>query len=196
MKKIITLLVMILMLCACSVSTSSTTTTEISTTDSNGNTTTTTTTTENGVTTTDTITSSQDDPTGLRNKWKEYFSQGGEGVSKDGYNVYLAYDNPEDIKLAAIMILNSDNSELLTYIFGDVVAEEDHFKIVDVVEDEELPFWLTDKEVEDGFEITFKDNDSVELKFVDQETIINDMIDIWEVQQDNYKENHPDLKSE
>ncbi len=40
----------------------------------------------------------------------------------------MAYNNPESITSAAIMILNSDNSEMLTYLIGDVVAEDDHFK--------------------------------------------------------------------
>lgn len=194
MKKVITLaLLLMFVLCGCSVETSSTTTTTTSTT-VNGETTTTTTTTEttNGTseTSTDTITATEDDPTGLRAKWTEYFSEGAEGVSVDDYNVYMAYNDPESITSAAIMILNTDNSEMLTYLIGDVVAEDDHYKIVDVDGDEELPFWLTDTQIDNGFEIRFKDDDTVALGFVDQATIIDHMISLWEVHRDTYLANH------
>ena len=78
-----------------------------------------------------------------------------------GYNVYLAYDDPDDIRTAAIMVLNGDNSELLIYILGDVMEEEDHFKIVDVDEKEDgtvdnLPFEIGEVTAE-GFTFKFKD---------------------------------------
>ena len=80
MKKLITVLsvaFILLSMSACSVETSSTSTSTFTTTttDAEGNTTetTTTTTTENGVTTSNTLTTSADDPTGLRSKWREYF---------------------------------------------------------------------------------------------------------------------------
>ena len=133
MKKIITLLIALFLICGCSVKSTTTVSTSVS---ENGNTTTTTTTqtVENGVysSSTDTVTSSDDDPTGLRNKWTELFEEGAEGVSKDGWDVYLAYDDPNDISLAAIMILK--DGELRDYIFGDVVEEDGHYKIVDVDE--------------------------------------------------------------
>ena len=88
------------------------------------------------------------------------------------------------------MILNEDNSQLFNYLFGDVVLEEDHYEIVDVEGNENLPFNVTDKEVEDGFEMTFQDGDSVELHFVDQETIIDHMIGLWEQHQQAYQANH------
>lgn len=195
MKKIIILFTLcVLVLSGCSVETSSSSSSSmtITTTDENGNSTTTTTTTENGVTTTDTITTSADDPTGLRNLWTEVFSEGAEGISKDGYPIYFAYNDPDDITTAAIMIMNEDKSELLVYIYGEVVPEDDHFKIVDVDEKEDgtkenLPFVITDTAVENGFEMEFKDGDSVYLGFVSQETIIDDMISIWEVHQEAYQ---------
>lgn len=187
MKKII-ILVLLFVLCACEIQTSSSssTTTTITT---NGTTTTKTTTIENGVSITDLITSSEDDPTGLRNKWHELFSQGAEGVSNDGYNVYFIYDNPEDITLAAIMILNDDNSKLFSYLFGEVVPDDEKegwYKIEDVDGEESLPFYITDKEVEDGFEMEFKDGDKVLLGFTDQDIIIDDMISLWEIYQEEF----------
>lgn len=192
MKKIITLLIALFLICGCSVKSTTTVSTSVS---ENGNTTTTTTTqtVENGVfsSSTDTVTSSDDDPTGLRNKWTELFEEGAEGVSKDDWDVYFAYDDPNDISLAAIMILK--DGELRDYIFGDVVEEDGHYKIVDVDEKEDgtvenLPFEIGEVKA-DGFEMRFKDGDSVVLNFVDQETIINDMISIWEKQGQTYQEN-------
>ncbi len=128
MKKIIVSLLTVFLLNGCSVSSTSTVSTSV--TNENGTTTTITTTTEkidNGVYSSDTTTTTNEDPTGLRNKWQEIFTEDGEGVLEMGYNVYLAYDDPDDIRTAAIMVLNEDNSELLVYILGDVEEEEDHF---------------------------------------------------------------------
>lgn len=192
MKKIIVLLLTVFLLSGCSVSSTSTVSTTVS--NESGTTTTTTTTTEkieNGVYSSDTTTTTDEDPTGLRNKWQEIFTEGGEGVSEMGYNVYLAYDDPDDIRTAAIMVLNGDNSELLIYILGDVMEEKDHFKIVDVDEKEDgtvdnLPFEIGEVTAE-GFTFKFKDGDSVFLNFVDQEKIIDDMISLWETHQEAFQ---------
>ena len=195
MKKFITLLTAVLLvfgLCSCSVEVSSTTSSSLTTTttDSEGNTTQTTTTTENGVTTSNTITATPDDPTGLRSKWREYFTAGAEGVSNDGYNVYLIMDDPQNITFAAIMILTSNNDELLTYVYGDVTVDGDTAKITDVQEDIDLPFQLGDSDQENCFEIYFKDGDAAVMELVDLDTIINDMISLWEVHQAAYQEAH------
>lgn len=195
MKKIITLLTAVLLvlgLCSCSVEVSSSASTSLTTTtaDSEGNTTQTTTTTENGVTTSSTITATPDDPTGLRSKWREYFTAGAEGVSNDGYNVYLIMDDPQNITFAAIMILTPNNDELLTYVYGDVTVDGDTAKITDVQEDIDLPFQLGDSDQENCFEMYFKDGDAALMTMVDQDTIINDMISLWEVHQAAYQETH------
>ena len=195
MKKIITLLTAVLLvlgLCSCSVEVSSSASTSLTTTttDSEGNTTQTTTTTENGVTTSSTITATPDDPTGLRSKWREYFTAGAEGVSNDGYNVYLIMDDPQNITFAAIMILTPNNDELLTYVYGDVTVDGDTAKITDVQEDIDLPFQLGDSDQENCFEIYFKDGDAALMTMVDLDTIINDMISLWEVHQAAYQEAH------
>ncbi len=195
MKKNITLLTSVLLvlgLCSCSVEVSSSASTSLTTTttDSEGNTTQTTTTTENGVTTSSTITATPDDPTGLRSKWREYFTAGAEGLSNDGYNVYLIMDDPQNITFAAIMILTSNNDELLTYVYGDVTVDGDTAKITDVQEDIDLPFQLGDSDQENCFEIYFKDGDAAVMELVDLDTIINDMISLWEVHQAAYQEAH------
>ena len=195
MKKIITLLTAVLLVlgrCSCSVEVSSSASTSLTTTttDSEGNTTQTTTTTENGVTTSSTITATPDDPTGLRSKWREYFTAGAEGVSNDGYNVYLIMDDPQNITFAAIMILTPNNDELLTYVYGDVTVDGDTAKITDVQEDIDLPFQLGDSDQENCFEMYFKDGDAALMTMVDLDTIINDMISLWEVHQAAYQEAH------
>ena len=195
MKKTITLLTAVLLvlgLCSCSVEVSSSASTSLTTTttDSEGNTTQTTTTTENGVTTSSTITATPDDPTGLRSKWREYFTAGAEGVSNDGYNVYLIMDDPQNITFAAIMILTPNNDELLTYVYGDVTVDGDTAKITDVQEDIDLPFQLGDSDQENCFEMYFKDGDAALMTMVDLDTIINDMISLWEVHQAAYQEAH------
>ncbi len=195
MKKILTLLLtamMILVMSACSfeaTSTSSSTFTT-TTTDSEGNTTQTTTTTENGVTATDTITTTADDPTGLRSKWKELFTGGAEGVSNNGENIYLIMDDPANIAHAAIMITSKDNEQLLTYVFGEVVTQDDTAYINDVEEDINVPFQLGDSEYDNCFEIYFQDGDAAVMELVDLDKIIDDMISIWEIHQQAYQEAH------
>ena len=185
-------MLLVLGLCSCSVEVSSSASTSLTTTttDSEGNTTQTTTTTENGVTTSSTITAAPDDPTGLRSKWREYFTAGAEGVSNDGYNVYLIMDDPQNITFAAIMILTPNNDELLTYVYGDVTVDGDTAKITDVQEDIDLPFQLGDSDQENCFEMYFKDGDAALMTMVDLDTIINDMISLWEVHQAAYQEAH------
>ena len=202
MKKLITVLsvaFILLSMSACSVETSSTSTSTFTTTttDADGNTTetTTTTTTENGVTTSNTLTTSADDPTGLRSKWKEYFTAGAEGVSKDGLNIYMIMDDPENITLSAIMITSPENGELLEYVYGEVVVDEETAKIIDVEEDINLPFQIGESDQENCFELIFQDGDSAVMEMVDLDTIVDDMISIWEVQRDDYQAAHGNSSS-
>ncbi len=195
MKKILTLLLAVLMImamsaCSFEASSSSSSTFTTTTTDGEGNTTQTTTTTENGVTTTETITSTADDPTGLRNRWKEIFSGGAEGVSNNGENIYMIMDDPSNIALAAIMVTSKENKELLTYVYGEVSVEDDTAIIRDVEEDLQLPFKLGESEYENCFEIYFQDGDAAVMEVVDLDKIIDDMIGIWEVHQEAYQSAH------
>ena len=99
-------------------------------------------------------------------------------------------DDPQNIAFAAIMILTSNNDELLTYVYGDVTVDGDTAKITDVQEDIDLPFQLGDSDQENCFEMYFKDGDAAVMELVDLDTIINDMISLWEVHQAAYQEAH------
>ena len=104
-----------------------------------------------------------------------------DGIVDSGAAVQIGED-----ELADLIQLGREDADTAL----DVVAEDDHYKIVDVDGDEELPFWLTDTQVENGFEIKFKDGETVALEFVDQATIIDHMIGLWEEHRDTYLANH------
>lgn len=180
MKKILILLT-VLCLCGCSVTAthSASVTTSVT---NDGVTTTTETKIEDGAVSTDTFTTSEDDPTGLRNKWLELFTNGAEGVSEDGCDVYFIYNNSDsDSSLAAIMVTDGETGELLVYDLGEIEEEEDHLVINDVEGKRYIPFTL-DQGDEGGFTIYFQDGDSAYLEYVELEDIIDHMISIWEVQ--------------
>lgn len=187
MKRLLTVMLGVMMLltvCGCSVSSTSTTTFSTSVTDENGKTTTNSTTNttmiENGTVSSDTLVTSDDDPTGLRNKWHELFSQGAEGVSEKGNQIYFIYDDPEGIGYAAIMVLNEAGDTLEIYDFGEVQAVDGKPTIIDVDGEETFPFMISEKEVEGGFEMLFQDGDKAQMQIVDLDTIIDHMISIWE----------------
>ncbi len=182
------LLPVALFLCLTACSSTSTSTTTVSVTDEDGNTTTTTTTKENGVESSSTTVTnaegetfevSDNDPTGLRGQWPEMFSEGAEGTNEAGESFFFAYDDPDDLNLGAVMILSADQTDLETYVFGEITFEDDTFTIHDVEGEETLPFTITDVG-EDGFTMGFQDGDTASMEFVDQDTIIDDMISIWE----------------
>jgi len=208
-KKIIALLLgacLIFALAGCSVSHSSSSSSTVSST-VNGETTTTTTTTENGETHTETTTTTADgattttvdgqvventeaapaaeaadpsDPTGLRAKWHEIFTGGAEGTNDDGEHFYFIYDNPDSISLAGMMITTSDGKTLSVYDYGNVLKDEDGKPYIEDVEGENtLPFDLVETN-EDGFVFSFKNGVQTQFNFVDLDTIIDDMITIWE----------------
>ena len=178
MKKILALvlsLVMLLALTACNVesSHSSTVTTTVT---SNGQTTTTTTTNDNGVETTETtVTSESDEPT-LEEKWANLFVGGAEGTNANGDNFDFAFDDIDNLGFAAMIIVNADKSQLIAYDIGDVVSDDEWLYIEDLEGENELPFAYTSNEVENGFELVFQDNDTAVMTFVDQDTIITDML--------------------
>ena len=208
-KKIIALLLgacLIFALAGCSVSHSSSSSSTVSST-VNGETTTTTTTTENGETHTETTTTTADgtttttvdgqvventeaapaaeaadpsDPTGLRAKWHEIFTGGAEGTNDDGEHFYFIYDNPDSISLAGMMITTPDGKTLSVYDYGNVLKDEDGKPYIEDVEGENtLPFDLVETN-EDGFVFSFKNGVQTQFNFVDLDTIIDDMITIWE----------------
>lgn len=202
-KKIIALLLgacLIFALAGCSVSHSSSSSSTVSST-VNGETTTTTTTTENGETHTETTTTTADgattttvdgqvventeaadpsDPTGLRAKWHEAFTGGAEGTNDDGEHFYFIYDNPDSIALAGMMITTPDGKTLSIYDYGNVLKDENGKPYIEDVEGKNtLPFEIVETN-ENGFVFGFQNGVQTQFNFVDLDTIINDMITIWE----------------
>ena len=192
MKRILPAILMtaalLLCLTACTTTSTSTSTTTVSVTDEDGNTTTTTTTKENGVESSSTTVTNADgetfevsdnDPTGLRGQWPDMFSEGAEGTNEDGETFFFAYDDPDNLNLGAVMIINAEQTELETYVFGEITYEDDTFTIHDVEGEESMPFSITNAD-ENGFTMVFQDGDTASMEFVDQDTIIDDMLSIWE----------------
>ena len=187
-------------LTACSFSSSSSSTVSSTV---NGETTTTTTTTENGETHTETTTTtadgnttttvdgqtvdngsgaaaSADDPTGLRAQWHETFTGGAEGTNDDGEHFYFIYDNAESISLAAMMITSPDGSTLSVYDYGEVLKDDNGAPYINDVEGvNSLPFEIVESN-ENGFVFGFQNGVQTQFSFVDLDTIVNDMITIWE----------------
>lgn len=196
-KKIIGILLSALLLfglTACEVSTSSTSTTTIttSTTDENGNVTTNTVTSEmgvtagtNGVSTTDNVVetttttpaddSEASDEDDLFASLTAKFSSGAEGVSNDGDRILFAYDDPQIFSYGA-MIIVTDGGERMLGREGEIVDEEEQYRLVDDEIGENVPFGISDGEDDDTYVITFQDGDSAVMTIVDQETILRDMI--------------------
>lgn len=208
-KKIIALLLgacLIFALAGCSVSHSSSSSSTVSST-VNGETTTTTTTTENGETHTETTTTTADgtttttvdgqvventeaapaaeaadpsDPTGLRAKWHEIFTGGAEGTNDDGEHFYFIYDNPDSISLAGMMITTPDGKTLSVYDYGNVLKDENGKPYIEDVEGKStIPFEIVETN-ENGFVFGFQNGVQTPFNFVDLDTIIDDMITIWE----------------
>ena len=117
------------------------------------------------------------DTTDLRDTWHEIFYYGAEGVTKAGDTILFAYDNPE-IEYGAMMVINSDNY-LTAYDFGPVEDEGNYYQIEDVDGENELPFSVTASE-DDHMTLVFQDGDETDLFYVDQDTIIDDMVSVVE----------------
>lgn len=193
-------LVLVFALAACSVSSSSSTTTTVSTTvtDANGNTTTNTVTNQigvnagtDGVTTTNETTTETTSPDGgeaeeptftaddLSEAWHERFTEGAEGVSRDGDQIYFAYDDPDDVTYAAIMIVSNDG-EHLSSREGDVLVDDDHLILSDEDMESETPFTITDQDGETFLMTFLGDGDEATMTIVDADTIIDDMVAVWQ----------------
>ena len=76
------------------------------------------------------------------------------------------------------MILSADSSSLLLYEQGEIVMEDGHLVIVDRAQGNKMPFDVTLKEVEGGFEMLFMDGDAIDMFFVDRDTILGHMNEI------------------
>lgn len=190
--------VMLFTLSACGVPSSSTSTTSFSTsiTDADGNTTTTTVTNEMGVsagtdgiqTTNETTTSETTTPAASmadffppKEDWFDVYAAGGEGQNEEGDAFYFAYNDPENLTEAMLLIRFSDGDVLVRN--GEVIWNEEdeclELQDADVDTDNVIPFVFLETEEEDGFAIRFLANGmEVFFEIVDQETIINDIYDI------------------
>jgi len=198
-KKILALIVAVVMvftLCACDFSSEHTATTTVTTskTDADGNTTTQTVTNEIGIaadqdgihtineTTSDVTTSvagSMAESFPPKEEWYDTFSAGGEGENEEGDVFNFAYDDPESVSYAMLLIQFADGSIMVRN--GEVVEDEDYGGVMIWDEDVEagIPFEFLDAEEEDCFAIHFLANDTtVTLELVDQDTIISDIYNV------------------
>ena len=187
---------MVFALGACGVSSSSTSTTTVSSsvTDGDGNTTTNSVTNETGVsvgtdgvsassdTTTETTTGSEDpDFTAedLEAVWYQRFSGGAEGISEYGDVVYFAFDDPDDISYAIIMLITDEGETLFSREGAVTVDDDGNAVLTDEEMDSETPFSITDADG-DTFTMNFiADGDSAEMTVLDLDSIIGDMIAVW-----------------
>ena len=122
----------------------------------------------------------EDDSTGLRAKWHEMFYEGAEGENENGDHFFFAYDDRDDVRLGSVMVLNADMTELATYYLGEVGTEDDAMVIYDNDLGMKLPFTIEDGTEDGTLKMSFMDGDVAEMHFVDQDTIINDMIGVVE----------------
>ena len=197
-KKILAIVmaaVLILAMTACSASSSSTTSFSTSVTDSDGNTTTNTVTNEVGVsagpdgiqtkneTTTDTSTTAaagtMADFFPPVEEWYDLYAEGGEGQTEDGDRFFFAYNDPEDVSEAILLIQFTDGGVMVRN--GEVTWNEDEecLELYDADVDSTIPFIFLDTEEDGVFAIRFLANDlEVFFDMVDQDTIINDIYDI------------------
>lgn len=207
MKKLLSIMLaillaacVVLMLTGCEVSSSSTSTTTITTskTDADGNTTTNTTTTEvgatvgtNGVSTTaqtnteTTTTPANEAPSftaeDLRSAWQKRYAGGGKGTDKGGDTVYFAYDDPEQITQAVMMIVSADGKNLLSHegeVYWD--DENDCEILYDEDLDRSMPFVIDNGDGDDTYVIRFiGDGDEAVMKVMDLESLFDEMIAVW-----------------
>lgn len=186
---------MVFTLCACEVSSEHTSTTTVTTskTDADGNTTTQTVTNEIGITadqngihtkneTTSDVTTSVEgsmaENFAPKEDWYNVFTAGGEGENEDGDAFYFAYDDPENVSYAMLLITFADGD--IRVRNGEVRPDEEgNAAIFDDDVEVSIPFEFVETEEEDCFAIHFLANDStVAFEIVDQDTIISDIYNI------------------
>lgn len=112
---------------------------------------------------------------GLREEWHTIFQEGAEGQSADGEKIFFAFYSRSDLREGAMMIVSADGTQLLLYETGEIVMEDGHLVIIDAGQGRKLPFDVTPKEVQNGFEILFIDGTKADMYFVDQNTILEHM---------------------
>ena len=118
----------------------------------------------------------ENDPTGLRARWHDLFFNGAEGENESGDHFFFACDDVTNVTSATVMILNKDMTELNYYYLGNVEWNDDEMVIYDVDGEHFLPVTIADGAEEDTFTMAFKDGDVATMHYVDQDTIIDDML--------------------
>lgn len=181
-KKTLALVLAALMLVSLTACSASSSTTSSFSTTVNGETKTTTTTTTVGTDgyskETVTTTESENEPEFDRNAaWHETFYEGAEGQGEDGSLYYFAVDDFSDMNEAAFLMISAGEAPDI-YIMGHFQDSDDGLLLVDDYEEDGhyIRFWVTDTEVEDGFELEFTDGERIAFTYVDQDTIIDDML--------------------
>lgn len=181
-KKTLALVLAALMLVSLTACSASSSTTSSFSTTVNGETKTTTTTTTVGTDgyskETVTTTESENEPEYDRNAdWHNTFFEGAEGQGEDGSLYYFAVDDFSDMEQAAFMMISAGEAPDI-YIVGHFEDSDDGLLLVDdyVEEGLSIHFWVTDTEVEDSFELEFDDGECIVFTYVDQDTIIDDML--------------------
>ncbi len=187
---------MLFALSACSVSGSSSTTTTVSTsvTDADGNTTTNTVTNEMGVsagpdgikTTNETTTEKTTSVEGSmaeffppKEEWYDVYAEGGEGENEDGDRFYFAYNDPEDVTYAMILIAFANGDIMVRNGEVQLNEEEECLELHDEEMETVIPFIFLETDEENCFAIRFTENDAeVLFEMVDQDAIISDIYDI------------------
>ena len=189
--------ILLLSLSACKAESSSqsTVTVTTSTTDQNGVTTTTTTTGEAGVSvgtdgvhttsgqTTETVVEtpaptaeSEEDGEFTFDDWAAQFSGGAIGRNADGDQFVLAWDDPDDITYASLMILNPEGTEVSVREGEVTIAGADdtvHRLLTDTVNEEEIPFNFYSSD-EGDFAMFFLANaDTAVMTVVDYDEVID-----------------------
>ena len=181
-KKTLALVLAALMLVSLTACSASSSTTSSFSTTVNGETKTTTTTTTVGTDgyskETVTTTESEAEPEYDRNAdWHNTFFEGAEGQGEDGSLYYFAVDDFSDMDEAAFLMISAGEAPDI-YIMGHFQDSDDGLLLVDDYEEDGhyIRFWVTDTEVEDGFELEFTDGERIAFTYVDQDTIIDDML--------------------
>ena len=181
-KKTLSLVLAALMLVSLTACSASSSTTSSFSTTVNGETKTTTTTTTVGTDgyskETVTTTESEAEPEYDRNAdWHNTFFEGAEGQGEDGSLYYFAVDDFSDMDEAAFLMISAGEAPDI-YIMGHFQDSDDGLLLVDDYEEDGhyIRFWVTDTEVEDGFELEFTDGERIAFTYVDQDTIIDDML--------------------
>ena len=181
-KKTLALVLAALMLVSLTACSASSSTTSSFSTTVNGETKTTTTTTTVGTDgyskETVTTTESEAEPEYDRNAdWHNTFFEGAEGQGEDGSLYYFAVDDFSDMNEAAFLMISAGEAPDI-YIMGHFQDSDDGLLLVDDYEEDGhyIRFWVTDTEVEDGFELEFTDGERIAFTYVDQDTIIDDML--------------------